>query len=156
MIVDADAVAKFAAEQRAGGHGEDFARQIPERHLDAAGGAEEVVRGAVGARAGKVFRAHTQVCVQGIDLQRIFPHEPRLDGKNLLAHADAGSSVRLSNAIQPVIGNDSHQNVGARCSLHRHGLHIADLDALPFSGRKAMVCGQERNAGGSAQKLPPG
>jgi len=35
-------------------------------------------------------------------------------------------------------------------------LHIADLDTLPFRGRKAMVCGQEWNAGGSAQKLPPG
>ena len=102
------------------------------------------------------FVRDTQVCVQGIDLQRIFPQQPRLDGKNLLAHADAGSSVRLSNAIQPVIGNDPHQNVSARCSLHRHGLHIADLDALPFRGRKAMVCGQEGNAGGSAQKLPPG
>jgi hypothetical protein len=35
-------------------------------------------------------------------------------------------------------------------------LHIADLDALAFGGRNALVRGEEGNAGGSAQKLPPG
>ena len=80
MIVDADPVTEFSSQQRAGGHGEDLARKIPQGHLDAAGGAEEVVRGAIRAGAGKVFRADTQVCVQGIDLQRIFPQQPRFDG----------------------------------------------------------------------------
>ena len=80
VIVDAHPVAELPAQQRAGGHREDFAGQIPQRHLDAAGRPQEVVRGAIRARAGEVLRAVTQVRVEGVDLQRILAHQPRLDG----------------------------------------------------------------------------
>ena len=140
-----------------GGHAEDFARQVPQRHLDAAGGAQQVVRGAIRARAAeRSFVRTPRSRVEGIDLQRIFADQPRLEREDLLLHADAGSAVRLADAVQAVVGDDLDQHVGARRALHRHGLHVADLDALPLRGGEPPVCAQQRNGSGGAQEAPPG
>src|SRR5260370_1903129 len=79
MIVDADPLAEFSSQQRAGWHGEDFAGKIPQSHLDATGCPYEVVRGTIRTGAREVLRSGTQFRVESVDLERIFPRQPRVD-----------------------------------------------------------------------------
>ena len=51
VVVHPDPVAEPPAEQGGGGHAQGLAREVPERHLDAADGPQEHVRRAVGARS---------------------------------------------------------------------------------------------------------
>jgi hypothetical protein len=79
MIVDADPVPESPSEQGAGRHGEDFTGKIPKSHFDATGGSNQVVRGTIRASAREVLRANTQLRVEGVDFERIFPHQPRFE-----------------------------------------------------------------------------
>ena len=95
VIVDAHLVAELAAEQRRRRHFENLSGQIPQRHLDPADRAQQVVRRAVGARPAQVARALAHLRVQLVDLQRILADQPRLERQHLLLHADAGRAVGL-------------------------------------------------------------
>ena len=61
VIVDTHAIAKLSAEQRRGGHVENLAGQIPQRHLDAADRANQIVGRAIRARAAETPGAGAKV-----------------------------------------------------------------------------------------------
>ena len=85
------------------------------------------MRRAIGARAAEVRLSSPSVRVERVDLERILADQPRLEREDLLLDADAGSAVRLGDAVQAVVGDDLDQGVGA-AALHHHGLDVADLD----------------------------
>ena len=101
----------------------------------------------------RVPRAH--VHVQRVDLERVLSHEPRLQRQDLLLHADAGASVRLGNAEQPVVRRDFHERVGAAAFEHHH-LHVANLDALALRRGELVKLEQKRKSGGVADETRGG
>ena len=88
-----------AAEQRRRGHSEGFARQVPKRHFDTAGGSQELVRGTIGTRAGKIRGTNPEVRVDRIDLQRVLIDEPRLERPDLFADPNCGRAVSLADPV---------------------------------------------------------
>lgn len=134
VVIDANPVAELATEQSGGGFAEEFAGEVPEGHVDATGGAEEVVRGAVGASAGKARGAFAELGEDDVDLQWILADEPRLEAEDLLLHADAGAAVGFADAVDAVVGGDFDERVGAAAG-HHHYLHVADLEAARLGGR---------------------
>ena len=125
MVVDADLVTKSAAEQRGRRHVEDLPREIPQRHFDAAHGAHQIVRRAVGASTAQAGRALAHPCVQRIDLERILAHQPRLQREHLLFHTDAWRSIRLGDAVVTRLRRDLGER---RClTLQHHHPKVPDL-----------------------------
>ena len=144
VIVHAHFVPEPSAEQNRGGNVENLSREIPQRHLDAADGAQQIVRRAVGARSAQVAGAFAHLRVELVDLERILSDEPRLHRKNLLLHADARRAVRLRDAVESRIRRDLDEGVVAARTLHQHPLHVANLHALPLGGRERVKRRQER------------
>src|SRR4029434_1809784 len=72
MVVDANSFAELASEQRGCRDVEDFAGQIPQRHLDRADGASTCVCGPICSRSAQISSPLAHERVQSIDLERIF------------------------------------------------------------------------------------
>ena len=145
MVVHAHAIAEFSAEERRCRHVENLAGEIPERHFDAADRADEVVRRPVGARPAQIPRALAHRHVQRVNLERILSDEPGLQRQHLLLHADAGASVGLRDAEQPVVCRDLHERVRAAPFEHHH-LHVANLDALALRRGELVEAAAETEA----------
>src|SRR5262245_42730640 len=96
---------------------------------------------AVGASPAEIGTALTQQSIEGINLQRVFSHKPRLERLDLLSHADAGTPISLTDPMQTVIGNDLDEGICAR-PLKYHRLDITNLEALFLRGRQEMVARQ--------------
>src|SRR3954447_25562427 len=147
MIVDLHFLAELPTEQRRGGHAEHLPREVPQRHFDPADSTRQVVRGTVTARARKVFRADSHPAIQGVDLERVFTHEPRLQREDLLLYPYAGRAVRLADSKLAVIGDDLHESVSAAAQKHHH-LDVADPYALALGRAK------QRRRGSRCQESP--
>lgn len=99
VVVNADLVAEAATEQRRRGDAEDLAGQVPQGHLDAAGGAHQVVRRAIGAGARERIAAGAKAGVDRVDLKRVLSDEPRLEREHLLLDPNARTAIGLADAV---------------------------------------------------------
>ena len=138
VIVDADPLPESAAEQRGRRDAEDLARQVPERHFDAAGRAHQFVRRAVGAGAAEVGRVLAEKREDRVDLQRIFAGECRLEREDLFFDADGGSAIGFGDAVGAIVSDHFDEDIGSRRTFERHRPDIANLAAS-----RRRVC-QER------------
>ncbi len=152
MIVDAHAIAELAAEQRRGRHVEYLAGEIPQSHLDATDGADQIVGRSVRPRPAQAARSDAEIGVDRIDLERVFSHQPRLEREDLLLHSDAGTPIGFGNAEQSIVGRNLHECVGT-ATLEQHRLHVANLHALALGGSELVELEEKRKGGGVAKKL---
>jgi hypothetical protein len=99
VVVDPHFLPEPAAQQSGGGHSERLSSEVPQRHLDAAGGAHQVVRRTIGARATEVLHMLIEQRVDGVDFQRVLAHQPRLHRQDLFLDADPRRSVCFGDPI---------------------------------------------------------
>jgi hypothetical protein len=99
---------------------------------------------AIGARPAQIAGAFAHLGIELVDLQRILPHQPRLERQHLLFHADGRRAVGLGDAVGPGIRGDLDEGVVAARALHHHHLHVANLHALPLGSRELVEGRDER------------
>ena len=101
------------------------------------------MRRSVGARAAQIARSGAHVGVEGVDFERVLPHQPRLERQHLLLHADARASICFGKTEQAIIRGDLDKGIGT-ATLEHHHLDVADLHALPLGGGQLVELKQER------------
>src|SRR5215218_137995 len=99
MVVDADLVAEASTEQAGGGDAEGLAGEIPQGHLNSAGGSHEVMRRSIGASAAEVATLLAERGIEHVNCKRIFAGEPLAQAQNLLLDAYTGAAISLADPV---------------------------------------------------------
>ena len=139
--VHRDRVAKRAAQQRADRRADDFAGQVPQRHVDAADGGD--VR-----HVGVHQRGH--VLEVNFDRQRILADQQRSSWSRC-APAPWVRWRRLRHSRSGRVGIDADQAVAGDV-LDRHGPDARDLDAVQVRRGQRAVARKDPAAGNATAK----
>src|ERR1700760_4405778 len=159
VVIHPDFVAKPSSQQRRSRHTQGLSRQVPKRHLDAAGRAHQGMCRAVGARARELRTANSHEGINRIDLQRVLAHQERLERLDLFLDPDARQAICLGDAVVAVVCKYFDQYIGARTG-QGHGLNIGNFRCCCYRsgepGKYAEPCATKTNrTSGSFEKVAP-
>ena len=114
VAIAADLVAELAAEHLVDRHAVGFARQVPERHLDAADAA------GLPRVAAELFDLAEDL----VDVAGILAQDAALQDQRVVL---AGAVAHFAEAVDALVGVDADDRRRHRRSAHHHHAHVGDL-----------------------------